>query len=44
MIKVLLPKEIGFCKGVQSAVDKALSIKEKAYCLGHIVHNLHVIK
>ena len=43
MIKVLLPKEIGFCKGVQSAVDKALSIKEKAYCLGHIVHNLHVI-
>ncbi len=44
MKKILLPTEIGFCKGVQSAIDKALSIKKNAYCLGHIVHNFHVIK
>ena len=42
-MKFLLPKNIGFCKGVQSAIDKALKIEGKAYCLGDIVHNKAVI-
>ncbi len=41
-MKVWLPKEIGFCNGVSSAVQKALSLDVKAYCLGQIVHNKQV--
>ena len=43
MIKFWLPKELGFCAGVRAAVDKALSVGGKAYCLGAIVHNEQVI-
>ena len=43
-MKFLLPKDIGFCKGVQSAIDKALQIDGEAYCLGDIVHNKSVIE
>ncbi len=39
---VRLPKEIGFCNGVSSAIRKAMSIKGKAYCLGQLVHNSFV--
>ena len=41
-MKILLPKEIGFCNGVSSAINKALSVNGKAYCLGQIVHNKNV--
>ncbi len=41
-VKVWLPKEIGFCNGVSSAVKKALNLNVKAYCLGQIVHNKQV--
>lgn len=41
-MKILLPREIGFCNGVSSAVNKALSVCDKAYCLGQIVHNAGV--
>lgn len=41
-MKILLPREIGFCNGVSSAVNKALSVCGKAYCLGQIVHNAGV--
>ncbi len=43
MIKFILPKEYGFCKGVSSAIEKALSIGGKAYCLGYLVHNRQVV-
>ena len=43
-MKFLLPKEIGFCKGVQSAINKALAVEGGAYCLGDIVHNKTVIE
>ena len=41
-MKVVLAKRAGFCKGVQSAVDKALELAEKygrIYTLGELVHN-----
>lgn len=38
-MKILLPKEIGFCNGVSSAIKKATSISSGAYCLGQLVHN-----
>lgn len=41
-MKIFLPREIGFCNGVSSAVNKALSVCGKAYCLGQIVHNAGV--
>ncbi len=41
-MKIFLPKEIGFCNGVSSAIDKALSLNGQAYCLGQIVHNRDV--
>lgn len=41
-MKILLPKETGFCNGVLSAVNKALSLDGGAYCLGQIVHNKDV--
>ena len=43
-MKLWLPKQIGFCHGVKSAVDKALSLGCKAYCLGEIVHNETVVR
>lgn len=43
-MKVLIPKEVGFCKGVSSAVKKALEINGEAYCLGNLVHNEKVVK
>lgn len=42
-MRFLLPKNIGFCRGVQSAIDKALQVQGEAYCLGDIVHNKGVI-
>ena len=41
-MKVLLPKDIGFCNGVSSAIKKALSISGGAFCLGQLVHNEQV--
>lgn len=41
-MKIWTPKEMGFCNGVSSAINKALSLTEKAYCLGQIVHNKDV--
>ncbi len=41
-MKIWLPKEVGFCNGVSSAIDKAMSIGGRAYCLGQLVHNEHV--
>ncbi len=38
-MKILLPKEIGFCNGVSSAIKKAESLGAGAYCLGQLVHN-----
>ena len=43
-MKFLFPKNIGFCKGVQNAIDKALAVQGEAYCLGDIVHNKSVIE
>ncbi|MBQ8433814.1 MAG: bifunctional 4-hydroxy-3-methylbut-2-enyl diphosphate reductase/30S ribosomal protein S1, partial [Clostridia bacterium] len=43
-MKFLFPKNIGFCKGVQNAINKALAVDGKAYCLGDIVHNKSVIE
>lgn len=43
MIKFILPNEYGFCKGVSTAIEKAMSIGGKAYCLGHLVHNQTVV-
>ena len=37
-MNILIPKEIGFCNGVSSAIKKAMSVGE-AYCLGQLVHN-----
>lgn len=42
MIKIWLPKEYGFCSGVSSAINKALSLKRRAFCLGQLVHNRNV--
>lgn len=41
-MKFFLPKEYGFCTGVSTAINKALSLNAKAYCLGELVHNSHV--
>ncbi len=38
-MNIWLPKEIGFCNGVSSALKKAASVKSGAYCLGQLVHN-----
>ena len=38
-MKIFLPKDVGFCNGVSSAIKKALSIKDGAFCLGQLVHN-----
>lgn len=44
MIRFILPPEYGFCKGVSSAIEKALKVKNKAYCLGYLVHNKNVVE
>lgn len=38
-MKLWLAKDMGFCRGVQSAMDKALELGAGAYCLGNLVHN-----
>ena len=38
-MKIWFPKEVGFCNGVSSAIDKAMSVSGEAYCLGQLVHN-----
>ncbi len=43
-MKIFIPRETGFCNGVSSAINKALSVKGKSYCLGQIVHNKTVSK
>jgi 4-hydroxy-3-methylbut-2-enyl diphosphate reductase len=44
-MKFYLPKNYGFCKGVDNAVKLAnkLSGEGEVYCLGHLVHNKVVI-
>lgn len=42
-MRFLVPKEYGFCSGVSSAIEKALSLGCKAYCLGKLVHNQKVV-
>ena len=42
-MKILLPKEYGFCTGVQTAINKALAVGHPAYCLGKLVHNQNVV-
>ena len=45
MIEVFIAKNSGFCKGVEYAVNTALSLElENAYILGEIIHNEEVIK
>ncbi len=44
MIRFILPPEYGFCKGVSSAIEKALKVGGKAYCLGYLVHNKNVVE
>ena len=41
-MKIWLPRETGFCNGVSSAINKALSLNGGTYCLGQIVHNKEV--
>ena len=44
-MKICVAKNCGFCKGVEKAVDTALSLKsENAYILGEIIHNEEVIR
>ena len=44
-MNVFVAKNCGFCKGVEYAVNTALSLEsEKAYILGEIIHNEEVIK
>ena len=42
-MKLLFAKNIGFCFGVQNAVDIAQKAGD-AYTYGHIIHNEHVIE
>lgn len=39
MKQFLVYKNLGFCNGVDNAVNKALACPEGSYCLGEIVHN-----
>ncbi len=41
-MNVYIPKEYGFCKGVERAVAKALEAPKPSYCLGQLVHNKSV--
>ena len=44
-MEVIVAKNGGFCKGVQRAVDTALSIPaQNTYVLGDIIHNPDVVE
>ena len=43
-MKIFLPKDVGFCNGVSSAINKALAVNGSAFCLGQLVHNEQVSK
>lgn len=44
-MKITIAKHSGFCKGVEHAVNTALSLKtENVYVLGEIIHNSEVVK
>ncbi len=43
-MQVIVARHCGFCKGVRSAVDTAMSIPpENTYALGEIIHNAEVV-
>ena len=43
-MKIYIAKNSGFCKGVEHAVDTALSLEtQNAYILGEIIHNYEVV-
>ena len=43
-MQVTIAKNSGFCRGVQRAVDTAMSVPaENTYVLGEIIHNSHVV-
>ncbi len=43
-MRVTIAKNSGFCRGVQHAVDTAMSVPaENTYVLGEIIHNAHVV-
>ena len=44
MIDISIAKNRGFCKGVERAVNTALSLDCGAYVLGEIIHNAEVVK
>jgi 4-hydroxy-3-methylbut-2-enyl diphosphate reductase len=44
-MEIIIAKNSGFCKGVRTAVNTALSIPaENTYVLGEIIHNADVVK
>ena len=43
-MQITIAKNSGFCRGVQRAVDTAMSVPaENTYVLGEIIHNSHVV-
>lgn len=44
-MKVYLPKDIGFCQGVENAVQTAYNLTKKpnVFCLGALVHNTFIL-
>ncbi len=44
MAKIIVAENIGFCPGVQRAVDIALKQEPKTYVLGEIIHNADVVR
>lgn len=43
-MQITIAKNSGFCRGVQRAVDTAMSVPaENTYVLGEIIHNAHVV-
>ena len=43
-MQVIIAKHSGFCRGVQNAVDTAMSVPpENTYVLGEIIHNSYVV-
>ena len=44
-MEIIVAKSGGFCRGVQKAVDTALTVpSENTYIFGEIIHNLEVVK
>ena len=44
-MEIYIAENSGFCKGVEYAVNTALSLEDKnAYILGEIIHNADVVK